>query len=108
MKERKPTMKDSRRIVGLCLAVAALSFTRTGRAQQNPTTPQQGSAVRTTSEEVLLDVVVRDKKGHAVNNLKPDDFQVFDNGEPKKIIAFRLVQGVEAVAEGGTRTQLDP
>jgi len=86
----------------------ALTFAPAGRAQQNPTAPQQGAAVRTTSEEVLLDVVVRDKKGHAVNNLKPDDFQVFDNGEPKKIIAFRLVQGGEAVAEGGARTQLDP
>ncbi len=79
-------MRDSSRIVRFCLATMALTFAPAGRAQQNPTAPQQGAAVRTTSEEVLLDVVVRDKKGHAVNNLKPDDFQVFDNGEPKKII----------------------
>jgi VWFA-related protein len=57
---------------------------------------------------VLLDVVVRDKKGHRVDDLKPEDFQIFDNGEPKKITSFRLVHGGEAIGAGGTRTQLDP
>jgi VWFA-related protein len=57
---------------------------------------------------VLLDVVVRDKKGHRVDELKPEDFQIFDNGEPKKITSFRLVQGGEAIGTGGARTQLDP
>src|SRR6266700_7307762 len=101
-------MRNPYRIVCFCLATMALTFAPAGRAQQNPTAPQQGAAVRTTSEEVLLDVVVRDKKGRPVNNLKPEDFQIFDNGEQKQIIAFRLVQGGEAVAAGGARTQLDP
>src|SRR2546430_2505975 len=91
-----------------CIAAIALSFSPACYGQQNSTAPPQGPAVRTTSEEVLLDVVVRDKKGHPVNNLKPEDFQIFDNGEQKKIMAFRLVQGGEAVAAGGSRMQLDP
>src|SRR5215467_4045523 len=65
-------------------------------------------SITSKSEEVLLDVVVRDKKGHLVTDLKPEDFQVFDNGQAKKITSFRLVQGSEAVATGGSRTQLDP
>src|SRR5947207_287866 len=93
----------------VCRGVAmALSFVPAGYGQQNPIAPPPAAAVRTSSEEVLLDVVVRDKKGHPVNNLKPEDFQVFDNGEQKKIIAFRLVQGGEAVAAGGSRMPLDP
>src|SRR5256886_3612496 len=91
-----------------CTAATPLSFSPASSGQQTSTPPPQGPAVRTTSEEVLLDVVVRDKKGHPVNNLKPEDFQVFDNGELKKIIAFRLVQGGEAVAAGGSRMPLDP
>src|SRR5262249_34935366 len=67
-----------------------------------------GSTVKTAGEEVLLDVVVRDKKGHAINDLKPEDFRVFENGEPKKITSFRLVRGAEAIGAGGTRTELDP
>jgi VWFA-related protein len=73
-------------------------------AASQPSTP----TVRSLSEEVLLDVVVRDKKGHRVDDLKPEDFRIFDNGEPKKITSFRLVQGAEAIGAGGTRTQLDP
>jgi VWFA-related protein len=82
-----------------------------GYAQQPQTPSVAGPAVRATAEEVLLDVVVRDKKGHRVDNLKPEDFQIFDNGEPKKITSFRLVQGGEAIGTSGTgstRTQLDP
>src|SRR5437016_1858853 len=101
-------MKNSPRLMCFWLAAIALFLLPSGYAQQNATAPPQGAAVRTTSEEVLLDVVVRDKKGHTVNNLKPEDFQIFDNGEQKKIMAFRLVQGGEAVAAGGSRMQLDP
>ena len=72
------------RVLFFCLSAVALSLAPTGYTQQNPAPPPQGAAVRTTSEEVLLDVVVRDKKGHAVSNLKPEDFQIFDNGEQKK------------------------
>jgi VWFA-related protein len=68
----------------------------------------QDNTIKAKSEEVMIDVIVRDKKGHLVTDLKPDDFQVFDNGQPKRISSFRLVQGSEAVATGGTRTQLDP
>src|SRR5207245_8030849 len=101
-------MKNSSRVMCFCIAAIALSFSHACYGQQNSTALPQGPAVRTTSEEVLLDVVVRDKKGHPVNNLKPEDFQIFDNGEQKKITAFRLVQGGEAVAAGGSRMQLDP
>jgi VWFA-related protein len=77
-------------------------------AQQPQTPSAAGPAVRATAAEVLLDVVIRDKKGHRVDDLKPEDFQIFDNGEPKKITSFRLVHGGEAIGAGGTRTQLDP
>jgi len=101
-------MKTSYRVVCFCVSAIALSFAPASYGQQNPTAPSQATAIRKTSEEVLLDVVVRDKKGRPVNNLKPEDFQIFDNGEQKQIIAFRLVQGGEAVTAGGARTQLDP
>jgi VWFA-related protein len=77
-------------------------------AQQPQTPSESGAAIKAAAEEVLLDVVVRDKKGHRVDDLKPEDFQIFDNGEPKKITSFRLVRGGEAIGSGGTRTQLDP
>ena len=53
--------------------------------------------IRTTTEEVLLDVVVRDKKGRLVRDLKPSEIEVYDNGVRQKITGFRLVTGREAM-----------
>jgi VWFA-related protein len=99
------------RVVSLWAAAIAALLGPAVYAQQSQTPSAPRPAVKATAEEVVLDVVVRDKKGHRVDNLKPEDFQIFDNGEPKKIISFRLVQGGEAIGTSGTgstRTQLDP
>src|SRR5438552_3406627 len=98
-----------RDIVSL-LIVSGLSVSLLGqeRGQSAASRTSASSTVRTSSEEVLLDVVVRDKKGRRVDDLKPEDFQILDNGEPKKITSFRLVRGREAIGAGGTRAQLDP
>ncbi len=91
------------------LVLSSLSVSLLGQEGGQPASSRtSASTMRSSSEEVLVDVVVRDKKGHRVEDLKPEDFQIFDNGEPKKITSFRLVRGGEAVGAGGTRTQLDP
>lgn len=48
---------------------------------------------RTGAQEVLLDVVVRDKKGQLVTNLEPGDLEVYDNGVRRPVSSFRLIQG---------------
>jgi VWFA-related protein len=95
-------------LVGLGALVLAMSPGRgvTGQQAQTPTVP--GGVVKATTEEVLLDVVVRDKKGHVVKDLKSGDFEVSDNGQPKEIKSMRLIEGKEVVGAGGTRTPLDP
>jgi VWFA-related protein len=95
-------------VLGLWATAIAVSLGPAIGAQQPPAPSEQAPAVKAAAEEVLLDIVVRDKKGHRVDDLKPEDFHIFDNGEPKKITSFRLVQGGEAIGTGGTRTQLDP
>jgi VWFA-related protein len=70
--------------------------------------PQESPAIQSKSEEVVLDVIVRDKKGAALTNLAPEDFSVLDNGVSKPIRGFRLVRGNDAVDASGRRMQLDP
>jgi len=49
----------------------------------------QGSVTITANvRQVLVPVVVTDKKGHYVTDLKASDFQVFEDGAPQKIVAF--------------------
>jgi VWFA-related protein len=78
---------------------------------QQPTAPApapQSPTVKATAEEVLLDVVVRDKKGRPITDLKPEELTVTDNGVPQTITGFRLVRGSEAVSQTGATTTLDP
>jgi len=76
------------------------------------TSAQEKTAIQTSGEEVLVDVVVRDKKGHGVTSLSQSSFTVLDEGVPRQISSFRLVKGTDAVsaAANGTATteKLDP
>jgi VWFA-related protein len=46
--------------------------------------------IRSTTQEVLLDAVVRDKKERFIRNLKPDEIRVLEDGVPQKLQTFRF------------------
>jgi len=78
-----------------------------------PAEPQQQGAanptqVKTNVDEVLLDLIVRDKKGKPITDLKPGEITVTDNGAKQAILSFRLVRGSEAISATGDATPLDP
>lgn len=84
------------------LVVAAVLVWTGGLAQQ-----QQQATIKATSQEVLLDLVVRDKKGHLVKDLKPEEITVTDAGAAQRIRSLRLRSGAEistvqaSMASGG-------
>ncbi|MDQ3648696.1 MAG: VWA domain-containing protein [Acidobacteriota bacterium] len=49
--------------------------------------------IRVESSEVLLDMVVRDRRGKPVRDLRADEIEVFEDGVKQKVNAFRLVEG---------------
>jgi VWFA-related protein len=63
-------------------------------AQEAPRAPQKPAATfETTSSIVLLDIVVRDKKGNPVRDLRPEEIRVTEDGVARDLTAFRLVEG---------------
>jgi len=56
---------------------------------------QEKPTIRTTTREVILDVIVRDKHHRAVADLRPDEIEVLEDGVKQKINAFHNVQGAE-------------
>src|ERR1700676_1162745 len=71
--------------------------------------------IQTTANAVLLDVVVRDKKGKSLRDLEAANFHNTDNGEPVKVTHFRLVdrtaeqaEAAQQAAPGATPAKLDP
>jgi VWFA-related protein len=85
-----------------------LSFLTIPASPQAPAAPQDKATIKTNVEEVLLDIVVRDKKGKPVYDVTPGDVTVTDNGVKQHLTSFRLVQGIEAVSGEGAHTALDP
>jgi VWFA-related protein len=65
---------------------------------QPPVSPPDGATLHVGTQEVLLDVVVRDKKGQRVTNLAPEELEVTDNGVVRKITSFRLIEGDRDIA----------
>ena len=60
-------------------------------AAQNAPQAESGPTIHATVNEVALDLVVRDKKGRLVKNLKPGDVEIYEDGVRQDIRSLRLV-----------------
>lgn len=61
---------------------------------QTPTaTPPKddGDVVKISTNLIQLDVVVTDKKGNQVTDLKPEDFEIYENGKKQDISNFSYI-----------------
>ena len=67
--------------VQICSLVFVLFFTQIGHAQDD-------DVVRVKSNLVNIDVIIKDKKGKYIFDLKPEDFVITENGLPQKIEFF--------------------
>lgn len=94
-------MKSS---LALCL-VCALFATALGQqsnppqpqqtpAQQQQTTPRQGEdeVVKITTNLVRVDAVVTDRSGEMLTDLRPEEFQIFEDARAQKITNFSYVE----------------
>jgi VWFA-related protein len=62
-------------------------------AQQTPLKPDDPQVIRLGVELITTDVIVRDERGQFVADLKKDEFQLFEDGVPQKVISFHLTHG---------------
>ena len=49
--------------------------------------------LRTTTSEVLLDFVVRDKHSNLIRDLRPDEVQILEDGVPQSVRHFEFLNG---------------
>jgi VWFA-related protein len=69
-----------------------------GQASPPATTDASRPVIHTTTREVLLDMVVRDKRHHPVTDLRPEEVEIYEDGVRQSIRVFRGVQGSEQLA----------
>jgi VWFA-related protein len=73
--------------VALALCAAAYLAAQQAPPAQQPPTPTFRAGVNF----IRVDVIATDKTGAPVANLKPEDFEVTEQGKPQKIETFKLV-----------------
>ena len=71
-------------------------------AQEPKTPPQPDYRVRITTEIVLVNVIVRDKKGNLVRDLKKEDFTLSEDGQKQQISSFDFENVDELKVAGPT------
>jgi VWFA-related protein len=82
-------------VAGLLAAAAAgVSVRAQQPAPAQPPSPQTAGqpTFRTGINTVRVDVIVSDKKGEPVTDLKLEDFEITEDGKPQKPETFRLIK----------------
>lgn len=89
-------MNLSRRTLAGLLLTFAVSLPHVQAQSQKEPQKKPDDAIRIETRLVTTDVIVKDKKGKYVTDLKAEDFAVFENGVAQKIEIFEPPLGVEA------------
>ncbi len=89
-------MKMVGRRVGLVIMVVALAVaTPVGQQTQAPPQPQsqpQRPVFGARIDLVTVDVVVTDRQGKPVTDLKPEEFEITESRKPQTIDSFKLIE----------------
>jgi len=86
------TRHDRARAILLALSLLSQTAFVNAQQQQQPTAPpsDEEEVVRLNTELVQLRAVVTDRKGQPVEDLKKEDFEVFENGQPREVNFFSV------------------
>jgi len=114
-------MLHSRALLFVAAVCIVFSLQEWGKAQQasaaSPSDSDETKPITTfkaATRMVTIDVVARDRKGNGLRDLKPDDFEVVEQIEPKrdkypqKITAFRATSVAELAALDPGKPKMAP
>jgi hypothetical protein len=77
-------------VLAVVVAAAATAVVR-GQSESQSSQGQNEPSFVSRATAVLVDVVVRDRQGRPVLDLKPDDFELLEDGVRQEIGSFTLV-----------------
>src|SRR5262245_57875580 len=72
--------------LGMAAITAALAYTQQPEAQGRPS----GLTIRLNTDLVVIDVTATDKSGNYIRDLRPEEVQVFEDGQERKINFFTM------------------
>jgi len=95
-----------RRMFILLTTVLLSALVLAAQTQPQQSAPSQSATptVRATTNEVVLDMVFRDKKGRTIRDIRPEEIHVYEDGVEQKLTWFRPVEGNPTVPVSSPQT----
>jgi VWFA-related protein len=92
--------------LGLCVLLSAQAQDK----KESKKSANEDDVIKVTSSLVSLDVIVKDKKGKPITDLKPEDFSISENGVPQKIEFFdsTLTSSNDVAQSANANVSTDP
>jgi VWFA-related protein len=88
------------RAVAAAIVMVLVLLAAGGPAAQSASVPANGQSFTANTTAILVDIVVRDRKGHPVLDLTADDFDVAEDNVPQKIDTFTRVSRGSGIGVG--------
>src|SRR5436190_13932987 len=79
-----------------------------GQSQQSPADQSPPATIHSNAQEVVLDMVFRDRKGKPIRDLRPGEIHISEDGVDQNLTSFRLIEGAPAKPAEGATPGLDP
>jgi len=99
-------------VTGVLLCACNCAAWGQSEVSPQPTSAQAASSnttIRSNAQEVVLDMVFRDKKGKTIRDIKPEEIHISEDGVDEKLTSFRLVEGnAPSTPTGEAQLTLDP
>jgi VWFA-related protein len=92
-----PDMKNLPFLIVLTLFLAGITSAQVPSATPPP--KRDDDVVKITTSLIQIDVSVTDSKGNPVSDLKPEDFEIYENGERQKISGLTYVSSARPTAQ---------
>jgi len=80
----------------MAFLLSASSLAAQGQSRQDTSGQATPPTVRSTAQEVVLDMVFRDKKGRTIRDIRPQEIHVSEDGVEQNLTSFRVVEGKTA------------
>ncbi len=101
-----------RHLLVLIVSVRLVSSIALAQADSASSQVDRTQTIHSTSREVLLDLIVRDKHHHLVSDLRPEEIEVYEDTVPQKVLDFHGVEGAAQLQSERTvaarSTQISP
>ena len=83
-------------LIALPLASSAFAPAEQAPKNKKPSTEQDGLVLHMMVRRIPLDIVVTDKQGNPVKNLRKEDFTVTEDKKEQRILSFEYVNSAQA------------